>query len=117
MYSVGALLFHMHFPDHPTGPLPLGEGTSGVDLSVLSLPRDTDAATVSLLKALLAAEPDKRPNAADALQVFVCCVFFFLNGLFPTPHGWKGKTNEEIKGYWYLFCLVPRKNALAKSSC
>ncbi|CAN0511822.1 unnamed protein product, partial [Ectocarpus sp. 12 AP-2014] len=25
MYSLGAVLFHMHFPDHPTGPLPVAE--------------------------------------------------------------------------------------------
>lgn len=64
MYSLGALLFHMHFSDHPTGPLPVGDGPS-----VLSLPRDADPATVSLIKGLLAAEPERRPTAADALQV------------------------------------------------
>lgn len=73
MYSLGALLFHIHFPDHPTGPLPVGDGTS-----VLSIPRDADPATVSLLKGLLAAEPEKRPTAADALQV---CFSLFLSPL------------------------------------
>lgn len=72
MYSMGALLFHMHFPDHPTGPLPVGDGNvSGCGFGgvPLTLPRATDLATTSLLKALLAADPAKRPTAPDALQV------------------------------------------------
>lgn len=74
MYSLGAVLFYMHFSDHPTGPLPVSEGAGGMGLSI---PRGTDAATTSLLKAMLAADPAKRPMAADALQV---CVVVLLLG-------------------------------------
>eukprot|EP00752_Nemacystus_decipiens_P001338 g1328.t1 len=77
MYSLGAVLFHMHFPDHPTGPLPItaaaaggggsgGGGDGGAGLG--SIPRSADAATAGLLRALLAVDPAKRPRASDALQ-------------------------------------------------
>lgn len=56
----------MHFPNHPTGPLPVGEGPTGVRLVI---PRGADAATTDLLAALLAVDPAKRPTTADALQV------------------------------------------------
>lgn len=62
----------MHFPDHPTGPLPVGDGNASASSSggvPLVLPRATDLATTSLLKALLAADPAKRPTAPDAFQV------------------------------------------------
>eukprot|EP00903_Cladosiphon_okamuranus_P007175 g6967.t1 len=75
MYSLGAVLFHMHFPDHPTGPLPImeeaaGGGGSGGDGGVAlgTIPRSADAPTAGLLKALLAADPARRPRASDALQ-------------------------------------------------
>ncbi|CAN0461482.1 unnamed protein product, partial [Laminaria digitata] len=66
MYSLGAVLFHMHFPDHPTGPLPVVEGTGGVGLAI---PRGADIATAALLRSLLDADPARRPRASDALQV------------------------------------------------
>ncbi|CAM9525155.1 unnamed protein product [Scytosiphon promiscuus] len=72
MYSMGAVLFHMHFPDHPTGPLPITEGAPGNAAGggggIGSVPRGADAPTAGLLKALLAADPSKRPRASDALQ-------------------------------------------------
>ncbi|CAN0389498.1 unnamed protein product, partial [Ectocarpus sp. 13 AM-2016] len=74
MYSLGAVLFHVHFPDHPTGPLPVAEGggvaaAGGGGGGVGVIPRTADVATADLLKALLAADPARRPRASDALQV------------------------------------------------
>lgn len=63
----------MHFPDHPTGPLPVAEGggaaAAGGGGGVGVIPRSADVATADLLKALLAADPARRPRASDALQV------------------------------------------------
>lgn len=74
MYSLGAVLFNMHFPDHATGPLPVGSGNSSGNGDAvvgvpLNLPRGSDPAATSLLRALLAADPAERPTAPDALQV------------------------------------------------
>lgn len=88
MYSLGAVLFHMYFPDHPTGPLPVGNGRTSTGVGVvgvpLALPREMDHATASLLRALLAADPAERPTAPDALQVSdYAALLLFL----PCVHG------------------------------
>ena len=83
MYSLGAVLFHMHFPDHPTGPLPFVEGGGGVGLAI---PRDADIATAALLRSLLNVDPTRRPRASDVLQVggvVWCAVLWVLHFVLP----------------------------------
>ncbi len=69
MYSLGAVLFHMHFPDDPAGPLPIAAGGSGSGDALGRIPPSADAATAGLLRALLAVDPADRPRASEALQV------------------------------------------------
>ncbi|KAG5174931.1 hypothetical protein JKP88DRAFT_271084 [Tribonema minus] len=62
MYSLGCLLFWLHFPDHPTGPVAGAPIRASGEAAAAA-----SAALMDLLHQLLQVRPASRPSASDAL--------------------------------------------------